>query len=390
LAIGGDFRGTITATSGVIGGFTIGAGTIYSTNLVLNSAEPSIRLKDATTGAPRVILSNDDTLTQPSSTTPALAITSIATGGLQSTSVGPIQTTYIGAALSGQSAGYSAIMNSGTWNSSIGQTATLTYRLTPQSGFWHASANCATSNVNINGMSVSVLQSITLHTPSGNIKNTHQFGSGNNSGQTLNITGNSEGSFTFVITAGDYFISLGTEIANASSQGSQLGSPYSMTQYISARTPSVDSFAMSISDEFTELNAAGLQVVSAANKKVVIPRDNTAAYQLQVTGSIVATGNIVAFASSDTRLKDNLFLIQNPIDKLNKLNGYEFDWNDNQDHFIGHDIGVAAQEVQEVYPEIVTIMNNGFLGVKYEKLVPLLIESVKELKREIDELKKDK
>jgi hypothetical protein len=229
-----------------------------------------------------------------------------------------------------------------------------------------------------------------LHTPSGDIKNQHYFSNGNNNGQTLNITGNSEGSFTFVITAGVYYISLGTSIANASAQGSQTGSPYSMTQYVSSRTPNVGSLAISISDEFTELNAAGLQVVSAANKKVVIPRDNNAAYQLQVTGSIVATGNIVAYASSDTRLKDNLFLIQNPIDKLNRLNGYEFDWNGNQEHFIGHDVGVAAQEVQEVYPEIVTTMNNGFLGVKYEKLVPLLIESVKELKREIDELKKDK
>jgi hypothetical protein len=175
LAIGGDFRGTITATSGVIGGFTIGDGTIYSTNLVLNSAEPSIRLKDASTGAPRVILSNDDTLTQPSATTPALALTSIASSGVQSTSVGPIQTTYIGAALSSQASGQTAIMNSGAWNSSIGQTATLTYRLTPQSGYWHFSGNCSTSNVNINGMSVSGVQSITLHTPSGDIKNTHNF-----------------------------------------------------------------------------------------------------------------------------------------------------------------------------------------------------------------------
>ena len=56
----------------------------------------------------------------------------------------------------------------------------------------------------------------------------------------------------------------------------------------------------------------------------------------------------------------------------------------------GHDIGVIAQEIEEVLPEIVATRDNGYKAVYYEKLVPLLIEAVKELKAEVDELKKSK
>ena len=56
----------------------------------------------------------------------------------------------------------------------------------------------------------------------------------------------------------------------------------------------------------------------------------------------------------------------------------------------GHDIGVIAQEVAKVAPEIVTTRDNGYMAVKYEKLVPLLIEAIKELSEEIDKLKANK
>ena len=104
-------------------------------------------------------------------------------------------------------------------------------------------------------------------------------------------------------------------------------------------------------------------------------------------GLIRATNDVVAYYSSDERLKDNIKPIQGALDKVCKLGGYEFDWNSKQDVYEGHDIGVIAQEVEAVFPELVTDRDSGFKAVKYEKLVPALIEAIKELKAEVESLK---
>ncbi len=104
--------------------------------------------------------------------------------------------------------------------------------------------------------------------------------------------------------------------------------------------------------------------------------------------TIRCTGDVVAFYSSDERLKDNITPIENSLEKVGQLKGYEFDWNDNQEVYEGHDVGVIAQEVEKVVPEIVeTREHDGYKAVKYEKLVPLLINAINELKAEIEELK---
>ena len=97
--------------------------------------------------------------------------------------------------------------------------------------------------------------------------------------------------------------------------------------------------------------------------------------------------DVIAYYSSDKRLKDNIVRIENPLEKVGKIGGYTFDWNDKQETYTGKDVGVIAQEIQEVLPELVTERDNGYLSVKYEKIVPLLIESIKELKQEVDEIK---
>ena len=99
--------------------------------------------------------------------------------------------------------------------------------------------------------------------------------------------------------------------------------------------------------------------------------------------TIQCTGDIVAFASSDERLKDNIKPITNSLEKVGQLKGYEFDWNDKQVVHSGHDVGVIAQEVEKVVPEIVeTREHDGYKAVKYEKLVPLLINAINELTEE--------
>ena len=122
--------------------------------------------------------------------------------------------------------------------------------------------------------------------------------------------------------------------------------------------------------------------------RLTIDDSGNALFNGNISGSqIEASGDVIAFGTSDERLKDNITPISEPLYKLSKVGGYTFDWNDKQDTYEGHDVGVIAQEIQEVLPEVVTERDNGYLAVKYEKIVPLLIESIKELKQEIDDIK---
>ena len=109
-----------------------------------------------------------------------------------------------------------------------------------------------------------------------------------------------------------------------------------------------------------------------------------------ISGSqIEASGDVIAFGSSDERLKDNVTYIHKPIDKINKIGGYKFTWNNKQETYLGKDIGVLAQEVEAIMPELVTTRENGYKAVKYDKLVPLLIEGIKELDKKVKDIEKN-
>jgi hypothetical protein len=107
-----------------------------------------------------------------------------------------------------------------------------------------------------------------------------------------------------------------------------------------------------------------------------------------VEGTIRSYSDIIAYSSSDVRLKDNIKVIESPIEKISKINGVSFNWNDKQSvHEVGNkDYGVIAQEIEEILPELVTTRDNGYKAVRYEKIVPLLIESIKEQQSKINEL----
>jgi len=109
-----------------------------------------------------------------------------------------------------------------------------------------------------------------------------------------------------------------------------------------------------------------------------------------ISGSqIEASGDVIAFGSSDRRLKDNITPITEPLWKLNQIGGYTFDWNDKQDTYEGNDVGVIAQEIEEVLPQLVKTRDTGYKAVKYEKIVPLLIESIKELNKKVEDIEKN-
>jgi hypothetical protein len=104
--------------------------------------------------------------------------------------------------------------------------------------------------------------------------------------------------------------------------------------------------------------------------------------KLYVMGSIRATGSITA--NSDISLKKNLLKIENALKKVEQINGYtyEFKEDDSKRH-----AGVIAQEIQTVLPEIVNKGNDGILGVEYGNISALLIEAIKEQQTQINELK---
>ena len=117
------------------------------------------------------------------------------------------------------------------------------------------------------------------------------------------------------------------------------------------------------------------------------------------TGQIRATNDITAFYSSDISLKENINPISNALDKLSQIGGYTFDWTDKfikerggEDNYFMRkkDTGIIAQEIEEILPEVVATRPNGTKAVKYDKLTPLLIQAIKELKTELDELKSSK
>lgn len=113
-------------------------------------------------------------------------------------------------------------------------------------------------------------------------------------------------------------------------------------------------------------------------------------------GEIRATNNITAYYSSDARLKENVEPISDALDKLDMIRGVTYDWSDSyveakggeDGYFVRkNDVGVIAQEVERVLPQIVGENAQGFKAVRYERLVALLIEAVKELRAEVKALK---
>jgi hypothetical protein len=148
-------------------------------------------------------------------------------------------------------------------------------------------------------------------------------------------------------------------------------------------------------------------ICGSTSAVIEVDNNGTSAYGIFSRGQIGSTGNITAFIS-DERLKAKLGNIDNAVDKLSQLNGFYYKFNELANSFGYTDdktqLGLSAQEVQSLFPDIVSLApfdikkntvnesNSGenYLTLDYSKLVPVLIEAIKELKAEIEELKKNK
>ena len=119
-------------------------------------------------------------------------------------------------------------------------------------------------------------------------------------------------------------------------------------------------------------------------------------WKLQVGGDINATGSVRAATvvlTSDIRFKKNIVSIENPLNSLSKLNGFGYNWRVSEfpDRNFNNkkQMGLLAQEVEKIFPDLVDTDDEGYKSVNYMQLTPLIIEAIKELKRENESLKNE-
>jgi hypothetical protein len=121
----------------------------------------------------------------------------------------------------------------------------------------------------------------------------------------------------------------------------------------------------------------------------IISGSNTFNGNQTISGSLYVTDDVVAYSTSDINFKENIIPIKDALSKVENISGNTYDWKNEFEYihgFKGNDVGVIAQEIQKVLPEAVRERENGYLGVNYEKIIPLLIESIKELSAKVDRL----
>ncbi len=117
-----------------------------------------------------------------------------------------------------------------------------------------------------------------------------------------------------------------------------------------------------------------------------VPSAQTSTYTLYVFGDSYSSGG--SWLGSDQRFKDNIVTYTGALDKVKLLRGVYFDWN--REEFperrfkAGRQIGVIAQEVEAVVPELVLSDHEGYKAVDYSKFTPILIEAIKEQQQQID------
>ena len=139
------------------------------------------------------------------------------------------------------------------------------------------------------------------------------------------------------------------------------------------------------------LNVNGLQLVHSSSS-IIVPGSGSFG-SLTSSSTISAVGDIIAYAS-DARLKKNVVVIENAMDKIGTLGGYSYDWDMEKTRRLGftpcneHEHGLLAQEVQKVLPDAVCAapFNADYLTVKYERLIALLVAGMNEQQAQINAL----
>ena len=232
-----------------------------------------------------------------------------------------------------------------------------------------------------------------------NVPNTSTLSLAGTSSGTLTLSPPSAAgttTITFPATSGTVITNADTgTVSNAMLAGSIPTSKLATTGVTATSYGSATAIPYFTVDASGRLTAAGTNSIQATQTTSDVQHNSlgigTAASG--TTGEIRATKTITSYYSDD-RLKTKLGNIENALDKVDTLSGFYYQANDKAvelGYEVKREVGVSAQQVQAVMPEVVrpAPIDEQYLTVQYDKLVPLLIEAIKELRQEVNELKKN-
>jgi hypothetical protein len=402
LAVNGSITATnITATTaGNIAGWGVSATTLGTTNLKLNSARPAIEIYNA--GALAVDISSATSLSSLVTGTgtvnniPYATTTQLQREDTFDTTELDVYQVDIGAdplfSTGGTIATFTA-PSAGAYNVNITLGGTVSNALgmlepngvSPQVAFSYLNAFC-TIGVSIRAVSTSgtEIANFSYYNDWSQVRSGLNFNVSTTPNPTLVGSINLTSGVTYYMVpyiAGGGMSSITT---NGNLDTHSLRATYT--------TPTITAVSIAKGISKSELVAGGFQVVFSTDRYCKIERANNADF-VSIGGGLTCTGDVTANTSSDKRWKDNIIPIENPIEKIKKLTGNSFVWKDGFEVYHsnkGLDYGVIAQEVEEVMPEIVIQRDGGYKGVRYEKIIPLLIEAIKEQQKQIEELKNNR
>ncbi|MFC1683791.1 tail fiber domain-containing protein, partial [Candidatus Zixiibacteriota bacterium] len=180
----------------------------------------------------------------------------------------------------------------------------------------------------------------------------------------------------YTTASGDYSTTIGRYVTADTTDAIVLG------KGINSYYPLINNIPNSLMVGF---DTTATLFVGGADDRVGIGTTNPTR-KLWINGD--AGGTSDWYNDSDERLKKNIKPIENPLDKVNRLKGVTFEWRDTENHFQGQQMGMIAQQVKEVVPEVVQ-KKGEYYSMATASLVPLLIEAMKELRAENGELRKE-
>jgi hypothetical protein len=396
-----DVSGRISATEGFIGDWVLTGPNLYASvgtkKLQLAAGRPAMELYD---GAAIVVDVNaNTTLSDKSAGSISPSPTTLNT--YNEPVYHEFYDNHSGPVYSYTKSGDSLGPNTSTFtissgNALIGSTCTISATVSGTGGSFTAAGDDSHMNKNLVFMEWNFSYGFKLVTPSGTEYVVTPVSYDATLFQVAPYTMNETyGTFTLstsvILQAGTYYITpvLQNVYAAATLQASNLPGPADFDVYM--RTPLLSSISAAVPVSKTELSAGGFQVVYDTSKYLEVKRANETDF-VKIGGGLTVTGDVTANTSSDIRLKDNLIKIENPLEKVSLINGYTYDWKEGFEDIHtnkGNDIGVIAQEIELVLPQLVSVRDNGYKAVRYDKIVALLIEGIKDLTNKTEELQKE-